>query len=192
MRIQQDKFGSLRSRLHVTLMFMMSVFITVMFVLPTPYASATAEEFCKDKDAGVVGACKLGYENSLEGKTIEEACKNQTGAAETACELGAAAGVQGKNNGEKPASQQAATQPDCDVEFSSPLSWIICPVIDLGANLSDFVFRSIVSPLLKDIPISTDPNDPAFKAWQQFRILGNILLVGTLLAVVYAQARGPK
>lgn len=84
------------------------------------------------------------------------------------------------------------TQPDCDAKWSSPLSWIICPVIDIGANLSDFVFKDIVAPLLKDVPITTDPGDPGFKAWQQFRIIGNVLLLGTLLAIVYSQARGGK
>lgn len=83
-------------------------------------------------------------------------------------------------------------QADCDAKASSPLSWIICPIVDLGANLSDFIFRDIVSPLLKDVPVSTDRNDPSYKVWEQFRIIANILLIGTLLAIVYSQARGDR
>lgn len=86
----------------------------------------------------------------------------------------------------------AKSQADCDTKLTSPLSWIICPIIDLGANTSDFVFKEIVTPLLKDVPISADENDPGYQAWQQFRMIGNIILVGTLLAVVYAQARGGR
>lgn len=98
----------------------------------------------------------------------------------------------------KPGQVPAATegtgsaQPDCDATGSSPLSWIICPVVDLGANFTDFVFKDIVSPLLRDIPISSDSGDAGYIAWKQFRLIGNILLVGALLAVVYAQAKGDK
>lgn len=84
------------------------------------------------------------------------------------------------------------TQANCDVKASSPLSWIICPVIDLGANMTDFVFKQIVSPLLRDVPVSTDSKDPSYLTWQQFRLIGNILLVGALLAIVYSQAKGSK
>lgn len=83
-------------------------------------------------------------------------------------------------------------QADCDMKASSPMSWIICPVIDLGANLTDFIFKDIVSPLLKDVPISTDRSSGSYKVWEQFRFLANILLIGTLLAIVYSQARGDK
>ncbi len=85
-----------------------------------------------------------------------------------------------------------APQADCDTKASSPLSWIICPVVDLGANLSDFVFKDIVAPLLKDVPVSTDSGTPSFKTWQQFRLIGNIILVGSLLAIVYSQTKGSK
>jgi hypothetical protein len=174
-----------------SLLLLLAIAVSIMF-MPTSKVFATADETCKDQDQGVVNSCKLGYENVLEGKSIEDACKNFSGPSETACEIGAAAGVTGKANGEQPSSTPPANQADCDVQLFSPLSWIICPVLDLGASLTDFVFKDIVGPLLKDVPVSTDPKDPAFQAWQQFRILGNILLIGSLLAVVYSQARGPK
>lgn len=110
-------------------------------------------------------------------------------AAEKESVKGVLAAAEAGGNGD---GDRDKTQADCDVKLSSPLSWILCPVIDLGAGLTDFVFKEIVGPLLKDVPISTESNDPGFKAWQQFRLLGNILLVGSLLAIVYSQAKGSK
>lgn len=86
----------------------------------------------------------------------------------------------------------SATGADTDKCKSSgfSLSWIICPVIELGIGMTDFVFKDIIRPLLEDIPITTDPADGSYKAWQQFRVLGNIVLVGAMIAVVYAQVKG--
>lgn len=98
---------------------------------------------------------------------------------------------------EASASEAAAktppgSNPDCDTADGGPLQWIICPIIDLGANFTDGVFRNFVRPLLEDIPIGNDPSDGGYRAWQGFRALGNIMLAGCLLAIVYAQARGDK
>lgn len=109
---------------------------------------------------------------------------------------GAIAGT--KENGGTSGTEEEAAAPetkpvaDCDTELTSPLSWILCPLIDLGASLTDFVFKNVVKPLLGDVPISANTDDPAYKAWQGFRFLANIMLVGTMLAIVYAQARGDK
>lgn len=81
---------------------------------------------------------------------------------------------------------------DCDTKLLNPLSWILCPVIDIGANGSDYIFQNIIEPLLSDIPLSTDPNDDFFKAWQGFRFIANIILVGGMLGIVYSMARGDK
>ena len=102
----------------------------------------------------------------------------------------------------KPANQSDAAQAgggaagneeekvDCDTKLNSVLSWIACPLIDQGVNLSDFVYKDVVEPMLEDVPVSTNPKDPSYIAWQQFRLLANVLLVGTLLVVVYSQAKG--
>ncbi len=106
--------------------------------------------------------------------------------AETAAPPPASAG-----GGSGSGSTDPAT-PDCDATKGVPLSWIICPVIDSGVNMTDYAFNKLIRPLLEDIPVSINPDDPSFKAWSSFRILGNVLLVGSLLMVVYSQARGPK
>ncbi len=81
---------------------------------------------------------------------------------------------------------------DCDVQLLNPLSWIICPLIQLGANGSDLIFEEIVEPLLNDIPLSTDPEDGFFQAWQGFRFIANIILVIGMLGIVYSMARGDR
>lgn len=95
----------------------------------------------------------------------------------------------GSGGGTGPEDEQVA---DCDTKLLNPLSWIICPVIDIGANGSDYIFQNIVEPLLSDIPLSTDPNNDFFKAWQGFRFIANIILVSGMLGIVYSMARGDK
>lgn len=80
---------------------------------------------------------------------------------------------------------------DCDAT-GVVLSWIICPVIDLGTNFSDYAFEHIISPLLTDVPISADPGSGTYQAWTTFRVIANVFLVGSLLVIVYSQARGGK
>ncbi len=81
------------------------------------------------------------------------------------------------------------TQLDCDMD-SSPLSWIICPAIDMGVNSIDYFFKNIITPLLENTPISSSKDDATFVTWQTFRIFGNIVLVGSLLLMVFAQNMG--
>ena len=73
---------------------------------------------------------------------------------------------------------------------SSPLSWIICPAIDMGVNSIDYFFKNIITPLLENTPISSSKDDATFVTWQTFRIFGNIVLVGSLLLMVFAQNMG--
>lgn len=78
-------------------------------------------------------------------------------------------------------------------EASAPtISWFICPVIEFGANFTNWFFDSFLRPLLEDVPVSLNPEDGSFQAWQGFRLLANIMLVASMLAIVYAQARGDQ
>lgn len=81
---------------------------------------------------------------------------------------------------------------DCDMKLASPLSWIACPIIDMGVGFTDFVFEDFVQPMLEQVPVSTNPEDGVYKAWAQFRFIANLLLIASLLAIVYSQARGAK
>lgn len=75
---------------------------------------------------------------------------------------------------------------NCDANWS-PLSWIACPIIDMGTGMTDYVFKNFIKPLLQNIPISTEDGDGGFIAWQTFRVLGNAILIGALLIMVFAQ-----
>ena len=86
----------------------------------------------------------------------------------------------------------ASAQPadSCETSDSGPLGWILCPVIDLLSTFTQGIFDDFIQPFLEDVPVTTDPSDGSYIAWQQFRLIGNIVLVGTMLAVVYAQVKG--
>ncbi len=97
------------------------------------------------------------------------------------------------NNAATNGAAAAGEEPDsCETTNSGPLGWILCPIIDLGATTTTFMFDNFVKPFLEDVPVSTDPDTGVYKAWEQFRTIGNIVLVGTMIAVVYAQIKGDR
>jgi hypothetical protein len=165
-------------------------------------------------------ACVKGWENRKSGDGLGVACTGYSGPQLAACEYGwggkdvknKAKGTcakkfpndkekreqckkdeEKKNEGAASEEKKDKTATDCDTELSSPLSWILCPIIDMGAAMSDFVFEDLAKPLLSDVPVSADPKDPdnaSYTAWQGFRFLANIMVIGSMLAIVYAQTRG--
>ena len=96
------------------------------------------------------------------------------------------------NQPNQPNQQEEDQGPEVTCEDGGDLGWIVCPVLNAGVDLSDSIYSKFVEPLLSNVPISDDPKNGAYLAWKQFRLIGNILLVGALLAVVYSQARGGK
>ncbi len=71
------------------------------------------------------------------------------------------------------------------------LAWIMCPIINGLASLSDTIFDKLILPFLTINPVNLDPNDnPVFSAWSSFRVLANILLVIFLLVAVFGQSIG--
>src|SRR3989344_7848297 len=88
--------------------------------------------------------------------------------------------------------EEAGNNISCETTDSGPLGWILCPVIELAASFTEFVFEKFVQPFLEDVPVTTDETDGSYQAWKSFRLIGNIVLVGTMIAVVYAQVRGDR
>lgn len=117
--------------------------------------------------------------------------KNEMAAALRKNPQGSTPGSNGSgagNNGQD--DEQLA---DCDAKLSSVLSWILCPIIDMASNTTDFIYGKVIKPMLDDSPVSAEANGPSsgpYKAWQGFRILGNIILIGAMLALVYGTTRG--
>jgi hypothetical protein len=85
----------------------------------------------------------------------------------------------------------AKSQDNASCELSrSPLTWILCPIFNAVADMSDWLFSHLVQPLLRTSPVSTDPSDTSYKIWSSFRIYGDIFLVIGLLVIVFGQAIG--
>lgn len=101
-------------------------------------------------------------------------------------------------NPNSPTEQPAATNPldakqtnaTCDAGEGFGLNWILCPVYNGIANFADWLFENLVQPLLRTAPISTDPTDPSYQIWSNFRVYGNIFLILALLVVVFGQSIG--
>ena len=144
---------------------------------------AGADEACKGEEKSVQAACKEGFKAGIAGKGQSETCEKKGAKAREACEKGYKKGEEVQKS---PGGNQLT---DCEYTIN-PLSWIICPIIDLGAGLSDAVFQDIVKPLLEDAPVSYNKDDPIYEVWQGFRLIANVMLVGSMLIIVYAQTRG--
>ncbi len=139
-----------------------------------------AEEKCKNKSGAKKESCIKGAKAALAGEKKEDACKDDANKSD--CEDGF----------DLINSEDANDQPDCDTKLTSTLSWIICPLVDMGVGLTDYVFENFVQPFLDSVPVSTDTKSGTYKAWQQFRVIANVLLIGTLLVVVYSQIKGDR
>lgn len=96
----------------------------------------------------------------------------------------------GSSGGQAKGSENDKDLADCSASGFSPLSWIICPIIDMASGTSDYIFGKIIQPILENVDITTETNNGAYQAWQGFRILGNIILIGAMLALVYGTTRG--
>jgi hypothetical protein len=165
---------------------------------PSPTAEQTVQKHSKkekegkevcegeDQKGGRLDPCIKGYLAGKAGDKKDDACKRYPDGSERkeACEKGHALGVA--------AAKEENDQADCDMQLSSILSWIACPVIDMGVNFTDWVFEGFVQPMLENVPVSTDPKHGTYQAWSQFRLIANLLLVGSLLMIVYSQAKGGK
>ena len=78
----------------------------------------------------------------------------------------------------------------CEVAWNNPLSWIMCPVFNGLADLTDWIFRNLVQPFLYTAPVSTDSSDPSYQAWSSFRVFANVILILAMLVVVFGQTIG--
>ena len=182
------------------------------FTATTVYAAPVDDarnRACNDNS--VEDACREGFNKGVrggvDGKNEQDTCGSRpVGGGRTPPPPQAVSTYHGcgegfkfaKNNpqqakesvGSDAGSTQDDDTVDCDAKLNSILSWIACPLIDLGVGMADGVFENFVQPMLATIPVSTQSDSGSYRAWQQFRIIANVLLVGTLLMIVYSQAKG--
>lgn len=86
-----------------------------------------------------------------------------------------------------PGEDASKQEPSCDASLANPLSWVLCPIMEIGAKMTDGIFQYLVKPLLQDSPVGIDSSNDFYKVWQSFRVIANILLIGVLLILVLAQ-----
>lgn len=87
-------------------------------------------------------------------------------------------------------STDADSNPTCEMS-GNPLSWIICPVINGIAEVSDFMLQNFIAPMLVSRDIGyTNPEEGIYKAWSSFRVIANIMLIIALLVIVFGQSIG--
>jgi hypothetical protein len=98
-----------------------------------------------------------------------------------------------------------AEQDSCDVQVNNPLSWIICPVMQLAEGaVNMFATRAndaLCFEIAKNNTTSNDCEDtsspkdqppkdsetPLYEAWSNIRNIANVLFVVALLAIVISQ-----
>jgi hypothetical protein len=91
----------------------------------------------------------------------------------------------GDGGGGADADADSPDEIDCQGGFG--FGWIICPIFELGANMTQEVFDRMITPMMSNVPVKT--SGPFYSAWQNFRILGNLVLVGAMLLLVYGMIR---
>ncbi|HYF96564.1 MAG TPA: hypothetical protein VD947_00835 [Patescibacteria group bacterium] len=143
--------------------------------------------------------CAKGYIGAKNGKKYSEVCKGTTSVNISYCRHGynlangkyKGAGDPGPSDPDADAAGDAAGDEDanCSGEGLS-IGWVICPIVETASNFGKYTFENIIQPLMEESPLSTDPADPTYKSWQAFRLIGNILLIASMLAIVYSQAKG--
>lgn len=70
------------------------------------------------------------------------------------------------------------------------ISWILCPVYNFFAEITEFFYKQIIGSFLYTNPVETSPGSNSYKAWNNFRLYGNIVLLIALLVLVFGQAIG--
>lgn len=79
---------------------------------------------------------------------------------------------------------------NCGTTVSNPLSWIICPIIDLGQKFIGQVDNFITQALIFDTKSVFHDQAGYYTAWNSFRIIATALLVVAGLVMVASQALG--
>lgn len=87
------------------------------------------------------------------------------------------------------------TDPDpCDANIKNPLTWIVCPIVGIMHEGTNFM-QSIINRLMEVdttaiFDTSTDSGKAYYNAWNSFRLFGLALIVIAGLVMVISQALG--
>ena len=82
------------------------------------------------------------------------------------------------------------TKPNCYTNAGS-LGWILCPIINQGADFVAGFYEKHVTPYLAlDSGLFNDRNKSVYHTWQQFQNYANIAFVIIFLVVIFSQLTG--
>lgn len=147
--------------------------------------TAPDSNFCSNYYTGeYLTRCNRGFQNGAGACQNNDSLCRGAAAAKTKADATNPNGG-GNNNGESAGD----TEPTCETS-GNPLTWMLCPVFNLMADSSQWIFQNLVEPFLITPPISTNPNDPSFQIWSNLRIYGNIFLIIALLVIVFGESIG--
>jgi hypothetical protein len=161
---------------------------------PSDNPSATIRESCQNGYAAGAKAAKADdKKDKNDNKNTQRDCSTFTGKDKENCEKANDKAGTGGGSNDKSDKEEASNECEDGAGFS--LRWIACGLIEFGLNLSKFFYNEMLVPLLDDVPVGTDSkgkNSGAYDAWNSFRVLANIILVGAMLILVYGAARGGR
>ncbi|MDO4528215.1 MAG: hypothetical protein Q4C03_05475, partial [bacterium] len=86
------------------------------------------------------------------------------------------------DSGDKPQKDVCRTE-------SGSIGWLICPVINFLAKITDGIYDSIEAFLVVE-PLAFDAQSPYHQIWSIFRDVTNVIFVIFLLVVIYSQLTG--
>lgn len=148
---------------------------------------------CLDRyegQAAQLAACDDGFKN----KGIANYCQNKypAGSIRDACIYGAQTATGGADAKTPPPSDTGNQGGDeetstCDIPG---IGWIVCPVVNFLASLTDAAYRLVISNLLEITPLTFGSGSPMFQAWSVMRNFANVAFVIVFLIIIFSQITG--
>jgi hypothetical protein len=138
---------------------------------------------------GTYNACANAYIAQVAGKTEDQACN--TTKYPNASNL--AACKKGWEQAQTDASATTSKQLGCEAQLTNPLTWIICPVVEILSKVVNWIDGLITDQLnVKTSAIFCDTGTCTayYTAWQSFRNIALGLMVIAGLVMIIAQALG--
>ena len=146
----------------------------------------TCEERYSASQSAELEACKDGYAHKSRPGYCDSTYTPGS-ADHTACTYGVstATGATGTTEGETSSEGTGESEETCTIDG---IGWLLCPVVEFMANMSDAVKSSIDQYLRVDSSKLTDRSDGSiYSYWAIARNYANILFVFAFIAIIYSQ-----
>ncbi len=128
-------------------------------------------------------ACDEGFKNKTPGFCDKF---NSDQPLKDACLYGQKTATGGANDTTPAEEKDPAKKEDKTTCAIPGIGWIVCPILNLVAQLVDGAY-SFVSALLKVQPVVMDSGSGLFKAWSVMRNFANIAFVIVFLIIIFSQ-----